>query len=74
MSAVANFVVHSGTLRHIGSSAFCAEANSSDINGVDGGCVSFADFGGTAVSNIVAKLLVTEVDSKESTARMGPAT
>jgi hypothetical protein len=57
-------------LRHFGSNAFRAETNSSDFNGVDGGCVSFADFGGAGVSDTKAEFLTREVDSKERTGQI----
>jgi hypothetical protein len=58
-------------LRQLGSDAYCAETNSSDINDIDGAYISFAKFGGTGVSGRVAKLLARETHSEERRAQRG---
>ena len=45
----------------------CAETNSSDIKGVGGTRVSFAQFGGTGVSPFDAVFPVRERDTKRET-------
>ena len=65
----ANSCAYSGTLRDFGIDTIRAETNSSDIGGVCdfATCISFSDFGGTAVSGSTAEFAVGERDAQRET-------